>query len=175
MNLITQIKHTIRDVADFPRTGIVFKDITPLLLNPTLCKDITAALVTNCKQPIDAVAGIESRGFLWGVLLAQALNVPFIMIRKKGKLPAHTVAMHYELEYGSATIEVHKGFVKPKMNVLIHDDLLATGGTAYAAAKLIQQEGGVVAGYSFLIELGFLNGRKLLSEATANITSLVVY
>jgi adenine phosphoribosyltransferase len=162
-------------VNDFPRKGIVFKDITPLLLDPALCAAITKQLAANCTQKVDAVAGIESRGFLWGVMLAQALNVPFLMIRKQGKLPATTAAMHYNLEYGTATIEIHQGFVTEGMHVLIHDDLLATGGTAEAAAKLIMQEGGLVAGYSFLVELGFLRGRELLQTYTSHIDALVEY
>lgn len=175
MTLESKIKSQIRDVHDFPKEGITFKDITPLFLDAALSKEITAALADQWKdQKIDAIAGIESRGFLWGILLAQHLQLPFIMIRKKGKLPAETSSIEYDLEYGTATIELHKGFVKQGMNVLIHDDLLATGGTALAAAQLIQNEGGTVSGFSFVVQLDFLSGYKLLAEHYA-IHSLVHY
>lgn len=122
---------------------------------------------------IDAIAGIESRGFLFGFLLAQKLRVPFIPVRKAGKLPYQTIAYTYNLEYGTATIEVHTDALKPGDNVLIHDDLLATGGTAIAAAELVKQLGGIVAGYSFIVELEFLNGRENLVHYTDNVVSLV--
>lgn len=158
-----KIKQTLRDVVDFPKPGIVFKDITPLLKDPELCKEITAALKDQLATvKIDVVAGIESRGFLFGLALAQALNVPFVPIRKAGKLPYKTIQQTYDLEYGSATLEVHEDAFTAGQNVLIHDDLLATGGTVVAASMLVQQLQANVAAYSFLISLDFLNGRDRL-------------
>lgn len=169
-----RLKEAIRDVADFPKPGIMFKDITPILNDNTLCDDIVDETVKRLQGiKIDAVAGIESRGFLFGFLLAQKLRVPFIPVRKAGKLPYQTIAYTYNLEYGTATIEVHTDALKPGDNVLIHDDLLATGGTAIAAAELVKQLGGIVAGYSFIVELEFLNGRENLVHYTDNVVSLV--
>lgn len=169
-----RLKEAIRDVADFPKPGIMFKDITPILNDNTLCDDIVDETVKRLQGiKIDAIAGIESRGFLFGFLLAQKLRVPFIPVRKAGKLPYQTIAYTYNLEYGTATIEVHTDALKPGDNVLIHDDLLATGGTAIAAAELVKQLGGIVAGYSFIVELEFLNGRENLVHYTDNVVSLV--
>ncbi|WP_448635756.1 adenine phosphoribosyltransferase [Pedobacter panaciterrae] len=124
----SRIKQTVRDVQDFPKPGIIFKDITPILKDPGLCMDITAALAKQLSNvAIDVVAGIESRGFLFGPSLAQLLNVPFIPIRKAGKLPYKTMQESYDLEYGSATIECHQDALLKGQRVLIHDDLLATG------------------------------------------------
>ena len=161
--LAAKMKNTLRDVPDFPKPGIIFKDITPILKDYVLCAEITAALALQVKDlKIDAVAGIESRGFLFGLALAQALNVPFVPIRKAGKLPYKTVQQSYDLEYGSATLEVHEDAFLAGQNVLIHDDLLATGGTVVAASKLVQQLGANIAGYSFLISLDFLKGKDRL-------------
>jgi adenine phosphoribosyltransferase len=169
-----RLKEAIRDVADFPKPGIMFKDITPILNDNTLCDDIVDETVKRLQGiKIDAIAGIESRGFLFGFLLAQKLRVPFIPVRKAGKLPYQTISYTYNLEYGTATIEVHTDALKPGDNVLIHDDLLATGGTAIAAAELVKQLGGIVAGYSFIVELEFLNGRDSLVQYTDNVISLV--
>lgn len=172
-----QINAIVRNVPNFPIQGILFKDITPIFLHPQICTEIVEFLAQQATQyeKIDAVAGVESRGFLFGILLAQKLNVPFHLIRKKGKLPGETVQYTYNLEYGSATIEMHKGFVKKGQRVLIHDDVLATGGTAAASASLIEMEGGIVSGFSFLIELNALHGRKILSKNFSNIHSLVQY
>jgi len=176
MDLQQQIKDTIRDVADFPQPGIIFKDITPVLQNPQLCGqmlDYIAAQIS--KQKIDAVAAIESRGFMFGFPLALRLNVPFVPIRKKGKLPYDCVSYEYTLEYGTATIEAHTDAIQPGAKVLIHDDLLATGGTAGAAAELVQRLGGQVAAFSFLVELGFLGGRPRLEKYTDTILTIVGY
>lgn len=175
-NILEQrIKEVIRDVQDFPKPGILFKDITPVLLHPTLLKDMVDEMAYQFKDvKIDAVAGIESRGYLFGVLLAQKLQVPFIMIRKEGKLPAKTIKESYDLEYGSATIEVHEDAIEAGSQILIHDDLLATGGTAIAAAKLIQQKANV-AGFSFVIDLTFLEGAKSLKEIQPIVKSLITY
>ena len=155
------IKDYVRSYSDFPKPGIIFKDITPVLLDPSLTSDLLDALCQyyTGNKP-DAIAGIESRGFLFGLMMAQKLQIPFIPIRKKGKLPRTTAALSYQLEYGSAEIEVHKEDIRPGARILIHDDLLATGGTAKATAELIELCGGSVQGFSFIIELLFLNGRS---------------
>lgn len=176
MNVEEKIKTTVRDIIDFPKPGIVFKDITPLLQNAELCKEITdefAKRVSHLK--IEGVAAVESRGFLFGMLIAQKLQVPFIPIRKKGKLPYDTFEESYNLEYGSATIEMHKDAIKISQNILLHDDLLATGGTIEAASKLILKAGGNVTAYSFLIELAFLNGSEKIKRFGADLIGLVQY
>ena len=170
------IKSNIRDVPNFPKKGIIFKDITPVLKDAALCAQITAALALQLKDiKIDVVAGIESRGFLFGLALAQALKVPFVPIRKAGKLPYKTIQQAYELEYGSATLEVHEDAFTAGQHVLIHDDLLATGGTVVAASKLVHQLQANVAAYSFLISLDFLNGKQRLAEFSQHTFSLVNY
>ena len=171
-----RIKLAIRDVPDFPKPGILFKDITPILLDHKLSIDIAehmGTLVSDWK--IDAIVGVESRGFLFGMMTAQALRVPFIPVRKAGKLPYQTISHSYELEYGSATVEMHIDAIKPGWNVLIHDDLLATGGTARAAAELIRKQNGTVAGFAFLVTLDFLNGQETLKPYSDNFVSLVNY
>ncbi|RZL37154.1 MAG: adenine phosphoribosyltransferase [Pedobacter sp.] len=174
--LQTKIKQTLRDVVDFPKPGIVFKDITPVLKDASLCAEITEALALQLKGvKIDVVAGIESRGFLFGLALAQALKVPFVPIRKAGKLPYKTIQQAYELEYGSAILEVHEDAFTAGQNVLIHDDLLATGGTVVAASKLVNQLQANVAAYSFLISLDFLNGKQKLADFSKYAFSLVSY
>lgn len=171
-----KIKSVIRDVPDFPKPGILFKDITPILHNPALCREITDAFAERFSgQKIDAVVGIESRGFLFGFALANKLNVPFVLVRKAGKLPYKKISHEYTLEYGSAKVEMHEEEIRKGWNVLIHDDLLATGGTAEAAAKLIQMQGGNVAGFAFLVGLGFLNGKEKLDQYSTNNISLVNY
>jgi adenine phosphoribosyltransferase len=142
-----QIKSAIRDIPDFPKPGIVFKDITPILKDPALCENIVEAFVEQLKGiRIDVVAGVESRGFLFGLTLACKLGVPFIPVRKAGKLPYAIKQKVYDLEYGSATIEMHTDAFEPGQHILIHDDLLATGGTVTAASELINEMGGIVAG-----------------------------
>lgn len=174
--LETKIKATLRDVVDFPKPGIIFKDITPVLKDASLCKEITNALKEQLKDiKVDVVAGIESRGFLFGLALAQALNVPFVPIRKAGKLPYKTIQQSYNLEYGNATLEVHEDAFEPGQKVLIHDDLLATGGTVVAASKLVQQLQAEVVAYSFIISLDFLNGKDRLSDYAPRTFSLVGY
>ena len=172
--LARKINKIMRDVPDFPKPGIVFKDISPILHNPYLCEQIVNAFISESKfiDGIDAVCGMESRGFLFGFPLAMKLDVPFIMVRKAGKLPFDKVKKEYELEYGTASIEMHKDSIKPGMRVLIHDDLLATGGTAKAAAELIQEMGGTVAGFAFLYQLCELPGYKILSEISEDIIVL---
>ena len=138
MDLQDKLKQAIRDVHDFPKEGIIFKDITPIMLDAVLSNEITQSLVEKYKAAnIQGIAGVESRGFLFGFPLAMALGIPFIMIRKKGKLPYDKISYAYDLEYGSAVIEMHADAIKPGDRILIHDDLLATGGSAAAAAELI--------------------------------------
>lgn len=176
MELIDKIKWLVRDVKDFPKEGIVFKDISTLLLNSEVSNSIVDYLVQKHRNSnLQGIAGIESRGFLFGFPLAMALGIPFIMIRKKGKLPYNKVSYSYTLEYGSAEIEMHSDAFKPGDRVLIHDDLLATGGSAAAAAELIAQCDGVVAGFDFLVELSFLDGRDTLNPYSAPISSLIQY
>lgn len=171
-----KIKQSVRDVNDFPKPGIVFKDITPILKDPELCTEIAKSLALQLSGvEIDVVAGIESRGFLFGPALAQILNVPFVPIRKVGKLPYKTIQQSYALEYGTATIEVHEDALHAGQRVLIHDDLLATGGTVVAASKLIQQLGASVAAYSFIINLAFLNGKDRLEEYSDKVYALASY
>lgn len=171
-----QIKAAIRDVPDFPKKGILFKDITPILKDPKLCDGIVDAFIARLKgTPVDAVAGIESRGFLLGVTLANKLGVPFVPVRKAGKLP-HTVKQKvYNLEYGTATLEMHTDAFVPGSRVLIHDDLLATGGTVSATAELVQEMGGIVAGFAFIVGLGFLNGKEKITPVSDNIVVLAEY
>jgi adenine phosphoribosyltransferase len=175
MTLTEKIDKAIRNVPDFPKPGIQFKDITPILEDHSLSKEIIETFANQWKGKIDAVAGVESRGFLFGFPLALALDIPFILIRKKGKLPYKTISHKYDLEYGSAEIEMHLDTVTTGMRVLIHDDLLATGGTAEAAAELIRKEDGFVAGFSFLVELGFLKGPEKLQNYSKAIESIVKY
>jgi adenine phosphoribosyltransferase len=171
-----QIKSAIRDIPDFPKTGIIFKDITPILKDPALCENIVDAFAEQLKgSRIDAVAGIESRGFLFGLTLATRLGVPFVPVRKAGKLPFTIRQKAYKLEYGTATIELHTDAFEPGQHILIHDDLLATGGTALAASELIKEMGGVVAGFSFVVGLGFLNGRERLSPVCEKLIVLADY
>jgi adenine phosphoribosyltransferase len=171
-----EIQSVIRDVPDFPKPGIVFKDITPLLSNHELSAKIVEAFKDSLKDtPVDVVVGVESRGFLYGMMLANALSVPFVPIRKAGKLPAETLSYEYDLEYGSATVEIHKDAIVPASRVLIHDDLLATGGTAVAAAELVQQLGAEVAAFAFVVGLDFLDGKKQLQAYADQILTLVNY
>tara|TARA_B110000046_G_scaffold32429_1_gene34736 strand:- start:2851 stop:3378 length:528 start_codon:yes stop_codon:yes gene_type:complete len=171
-----QIRATIRDVKDFPKEGIIFKDITPILEDSKLTSNITDEFVRQMSGiKIDAIMGVESRGFFWGPMIAQKLGIPFIPVRKKGKLPYKTVSYQYDLEYGSAEIEVHADAVKEGANVFIHDDLLATGGTAAAAAEIVLKQKAHVAGFSFLVILDFLKGEEVLSKYNNNITGLVNY
>lgn len=170
--LQTKILNQVRVIHDFPKPGIAFRDITTLLHDPVLCKEILTALADELRGKVDAIAGIESRGFLFGFPLAIELGVPFVMIRKAGKLPADTIAHSYSLEYGEATIEVHSDAISTGDRVHIHDDLLATGGTAAAAAVLIEKMGAEVSGFSFLLGLDDLNGVEKLTSASRNIAIL---
>jgi len=176
-NTIEQrIKDKIREVKDFPKSGIMFKDITPLLKDPMLCSDITDELMhQSIKLKPDAIACLESRGFWFGMLIAQRLQIPFIPIRKLGKLPYETDKFSYSLEYGTATMEVHTDAFKKGQRILIHDDLLATGGTASSAAELIKMQGATVCGFIFLIELSFFAGKENILKYNPDVVSLVSY
>lgn len=164
--IISLLKENIRNVPDFPKPGIQFKDITPLLQNPDTLELTSQVLARPFRHmDIDYVVGLESRGFLFGTNLAQDLHAGFIPIRKPGKLPADTISATYALEYGEDTIEMHKDAFSNNDRILIHDDLIATGGSAKAATELVKELGGQVAGYSFIIELKALEGcNKLLSD-----------
>lgn len=155
----------IRDVQDFPKEGVVFKDITPLLANPKAVRECMALLVNNLRdRKIDKVVGVESRGFFFATLLAYELNAGFIPVRKPNKLPFETISVSYELEYGTDILEVHTDAIKPGDRVLIHDDVLATGGTAKAVCELVERLGGEIVQCNFLMELSFLNGRDKLGN-----------
>jgi adenine phosphoribosyltransferase len=168
------IRSRIRDVPDFPKPGIVFKDITPVLADPrafNLCLDLLAERYDA--RPLDAIVGIESRGFIFGAALASRMRKAFIPVRKPGKLPAATHKVSYELEYGRDAIEMHQDAIKPKEKVLVVDDLIATGGTAWAASELVRRLGGEVIGAAFIIELTFLPGKQRL--APVEVHSLLQY
>ncbi|MBE4950341.1 adenine phosphoribosyltransferase [Chryseobacterium culicis] len=173
--LIKKLEETIENIPDFPIPGIQFKDISPIFLNPKLYEDVIADLAAFSKGKVDAVCGIESRGYLFGIAIAVALEVPFILIRKAGKLPPPVISEKYDLEYGSAVIETREGQLKPGQRVLIHDDLLATGGTTEAAAKLVEKQGATVSQFSFLIGLKDLNGDEKLKKFGAEVYHILGY
>jgi len=159
------LKSLLRDVPDFPKPGIVFKDITPLLANPSARQQVVDSITENYRSArIDAVAAVEARGFIFGSLIAAALRLPFIPVRKSGKLPYKKIQQSYTLEYGTASLEMHEDAIKPGWRILLHDDLLATGGTSAAAAAMIQELKGTIAGFSFIINLSFLPGEKYLTD-----------
>lgn len=158
------LKPYIRDVQDFPKPGVLFKDITPLLADPGAFASAVAMMSAHyATTPIDAIAAAEARGFLFAAPMALELGKALIPLRKPGKLPYSTLSYKYDLEYGTAELHVHTDAVPHKARVLLVDDVLATGGTMAAACKLIEQAGGIVVGCAFLIELSFLNGREQLS------------
>jgi len=173
-NSVDSIADRIRDVPDFPKKGILFKDITPVLSDiDTLRASIKEMAAPFVNLRIDVVVGIESRGFIFGAPIADVLNCSFVPVRKPGKLPWKTESVSYELEYGTDVLEIHKDAITEGQNVLIVDDLLATGGTAEATCKLVSKLGGNIKGLSVLIELEDLNGRKKLNQY--NVHSLVKY
>ncbi len=168
------LRALIRDVRDFPKPGIVFKDITPLIQKPGALQRAASMIVDEFGgQKIDVVAGIESRGFVVGAAVALKLNVGLALVRKKGKLPYRTISETYSLEYGTDTVQMHVDAVAPGQQVLVIDDLIATGGTALAACKLVEQLKGQVVGCGFIIELSFLKGRDKLSAY--RVVSLIDY
>ena len=171
---VDSIADRIRDVPDFPKKGILFKDITPVLSDiDTLRASVKEMAAPFVDLRIDVVVGIESRGFIFGAPIADVLNCSFVPVRKPGKLPWKTESVSYELEYGTDALEIHKDAITEGQNVLIVDDLLATGGTAEATCKLVSKLGGNIKGLSVLIELEDLNGRKRLNQY--NVHSLVQY
>jgi len=154
----------IRDIQDFPKPGITFKDITPLLANPEAVRECMALLINGLRgRNIDKVVGAESRGFFFATLLAHELNAGFVPVRKPGKLPFDTFKATYELEYGTDTLEIHTDAIRPGERVVVHDDVLATGGTAKALCELVERLGGEVVQCNFLMELSFLNGREKIA------------
>lgn len=168
------LKTVIRDVPDFPKKGIIFKDITTLLARGDIFQKVIDQIVDHyAKKKIQKVVGIESRGFIFGAPIAYKLKAGVVPIRKKGKLPYKTVSATYALEYGTDTLEMHEDAIKPGTKVLIVDDLLATGGTAKATAELVEKVGGKIVGFAFLIELAFLKGRENLKKY--DILSLIQY
>ncbi|HEV2694051.1 MAG TPA: adenine phosphoribosyltransferase [Verrucomicrobiae bacterium] len=171
---VAEIEKAIRNVPDFPKAGIQFKDITPVLADARLFSGVIDLMTQNVTPgSIDAVVGIDARGFIFAAAAAKKLNAGFVPVRKKGKLPFTTIEQDYALEYGHATVAMHTDALKPGSRVLLVDDLLATGGTAAAAAALVQKLGGKIVETVFLIELKFLDGRKKLSGFP--IRSLVTY
>lgn len=168
------LKKLIRDVPDFPKKGIIFKDITPLLQNPTGLRTAVEIISNNYKdRGVDVVVGVEARGFILAPAVAFNLGAGFVPVRKPRKLPYEKISMSYALEYGTDTLEMHKDAVRKNQNVLMVDDLLATGGTMAACCKMVESLGGNVIGCAFLIELTFLNGRKNLNKY--DIFSLIRY
>lgn len=161
------IAQTIRTISDFPKPGIQFKDITTLLADKHAL-ELTSFMLARpfMGKEVDFVIGLESRGFLFGTTLAQNLHAGFIPVRKPGKLPAETISETYALEYGEDSVEMHKDALPKGAKVIIHDDLIATGGTAAAASRLVQSMGAEIIGYSFIVELTFLNGRQVLAKNT---------
>jgi len=171
------VKACIRDIPDFPKPGIIFKDITTAIKDPDAFKRIIDFIVTEFKdEGIDYVAGIESRGFIFGAPVAYNLGAGLVIVRKPGKLPAEVEQVEYELEYGTDSVEIHKDAIEPGKKVLLIDDLLATGGTAAAACNLIEKIGGIPVGIAFAVELTFLNGKERLpGNKNIKIISMVKY
>ncbi len=170
-DLAKDVAAKIRDVPDFPKPGILFKDITPALAEPDLFRRVIRWMAEGW-PPVDLLVGMESRGFIFAAALVDSMGAGFVPARKRGKLPHEVVRVDYGLEYGTASLEIHSDAIVPGQRVLVVDDLLATGGTAQATVELIQQLGGVVVGCCFLVELGFLSGRDRLAVP---VRSLVVY
>jgi adenine phosphoribosyltransferase len=169
-----RLKEKIRDIPDFPKEGIVFKDITPLLMDPQCLEEAIRAIADAFREEnISKVCAVEARGFILGAAVACELGAGFIPIRKPGKLPAETRCCTYELEYGTDTIEMHADAVSPGDRILMVDDLLATGGTMAAACKLVEELGGEIVGIAFLVELAFLKGMEKLERY--RVTSLITY
>ena len=172
--MLDHVSQSIRDVPDFPKPGIIFKDITPVLNDPKLFRDVIDVFVHRVRElKVDKIAVVESRGFLFGAPIAHALGIGLVPIRKKGKLPYRTIEESYALEYGTATLEVHEDAFEKGDRVVIVDDLLATGGTAQASAVLVEKLGASVVEFVFLVELAFLDGRKKLSNY--NVFAPIIY
>lgn len=171
--LVTRVRETIRDVPDFPKPGILFKDITPVLADARLFTDVVNWVAgTLAGERVDKIVGMESRGFIFGAAVAPQVHAGFVPARKPGKLPSAVESVSYDLEYGSATLQIHKDAIRPGDRVAIVDDLLATGGTAKATVDLVRRLGGEVIMTVYMVELSFLGGRKLVE---APVASLVIY
>ena len=165
MDVVAELEQAVRTIPDFPKPGIQFKDITPILSDPVLLHQAVEALAAPFRDDgITKVVGIEARGFILGAMLAQFLGAGFVPVRKRGKLPYETVAVEYKLEYGTDVIEMYVDAIEPTDRVLIHDDVIATGGTASACYRLASGFGAEVVGYAFLMELTFLQGRRVLKD-----------
>jgi adenine phosphoribosyltransferase len=172
--MVEAIRAKIRDIPDFPRKGVVFKDITPVISDRHLFRQVIDALAARWRgEAIQKVVGIESRGFIFAAPVAYAIGAGFTIVRKPGKLPWQAIREIYALEYGEDALEMHIDAVGPGERVLVVDDLLATGGTAEAVGRLVARQGATLAGYSFVVELGFLNGARRLG--TENVHALVRY
>lgn len=176
MSIEDDLKMTIRDIPNYPKEGILFKDLTPIVYNPKLSQSVVNELSKLIElYDVDALCCLDARGFWFGLSVALHLNIPMVPIRKSGKLPYLTYKESYNLEYGTSEIEIHQDAISKGMRVVIHDDLLATGGTASAAANLIERCGGKVVCFSFVVELGFLEGRNRLNKFDAPILSICKY
>ncbi len=174
MHSIEELEKQIRNVPDFPIEGVVFKDITTLLTHPGSLRDAAHHLEEACSAfEYDAVAAIESRGFIFGALIAADRDLPMVLIRKPGKLPAETISREYSLEYGTNTVEMHRNALPKGSRVLIVDDLIATGGSALAAADLLRRDGCTVAGAAFVIDLSFLGGGEKLRSSGVDFVALI--
>ena len=170
---MSDLARYVRDISDFPKPGILFKDITPLLADPAAFRETVDRLAEGFERRVDTVLGIESRGFIVGAAVAYALGTWLALVRKPGKLPARTYAAHYELEYGRDTLEIHHDAIGAGHRVLLVDDLLATGGTASAAAELVKRCGGTIVAFSFIVELAALGGRRRIGPY--EVRSLIRY
>jgi adenine phosphoribosyltransferase len=169
-----ELRAKIRDIKDFPTEGVLFKDITTLLKDAGAFRDVVDLLAKRYQQEqVQVVVGIESRGFIFGGALAHQLGAGFVPVRKLGKLPAKTIEVEYELEYGRDALAIHEDAIQPRQRVLVVDDLLATGGTMAATLRLVEQLGGQVVGIAFMIELAFLHGRDKLKNSPVH--SLIIY
>lgn len=169
-----RVRDAVTDVPDFPKPGIIFKDITPVIADPTLFRDVTRYWAERFSAlGVTHIAAVESRGFLFGAPLALEMNIPLVVVRKPGKLPRKTVSVSYDLEYGQDTLHIHEGVIGAGDRVLVMDDVLATGGTAAATGDLVEKCGATVAGFAFLIELDFLHGRQKLGER--DVDSIYIY
>ncbi len=167
---LQQLRARIRDVPDFPKPGILFRDMTPMLADPAAFNASLDLLQERLSAtPADVIVGIESRGFIFGAALAARMHRSFVPVRKPGKLPAKTARVEYALEYGTDALEMHEDAIAKGTRVIVVDDLLATGGTAKAAAELVTRQGGVVQAFAFIVELGFLNGAARLAAPTISL------
>jgi len=175
LTLESEMQRAIRSISDFPKPGILFRDITPLFYDQKLCSKMALSIINNLPEKPDAIAGIESRGFLIGMIMANQLNIPFVLMRKAGKLPGPVLRAEYSLEYGSAILEVQEKAIQPNWKIMVHDDLLATGGTANAAAQLVLKSNAFVSSFSFLVALNELNGANQLKKFSKHIVCLTQY